>query len=95
MAALLTSAGNGNGTGASHAGPATVFVRGTFDGATVTVQVSDNNTNYVKADNVLVSSPARLRAPGVCHISCVGTYYIRCVVAGGGAGVSITAVSTQ
>ena len=33
---------NTTGSGASHAGPCTVFVRGTFDGAKVSVQVADS-----------------------------------------------------
>jgi len=95
MAALLTAATNGTGSGASHSGPATVFVHGTFDGATVVVQVSDDDTNYVKADNVSVRNPATLKAAGCCNVAAVGTYYIRCVVSGGGSSTSITAVSTQ
>ena len=95
MAALLTAAGNGTGTGASHDGPATVFIRGTFDGASVVVQVSDDNTTYVKADNVSPRNPCTFYGPGCVSIEAKGTYYIRCVVADGGAGVSITAVSTQ
>lgn len=96
MAALLTTAAaNTTGTGASHSGPASVFVRGTFDGATVIVQVSDDNTTYVKADNVSTSKASRITGKGVCNIDGKGTYYIRCVVSGGGSSTSITAVSTQ
>ena len=96
MAALLTTAAADTvGTGASHTGPATVFVRGPFDGATVIVQVSDDDTTYVKADNVSPAKPSRMGAPGACNIEAHGTYYIRCVVDGGGSSTSITAVSTQ
>jgi tRNA/tmRNA/rRNA uracil-C5-methylase (TrmA/RlmC/RlmD family) len=96
MAALLTTvSANGVGTGASHSGPATVFVRGTFDGATVVIQVSDDDTTYVKADNVSAIKPSRLSAPGCCDIFGRGTYYIRCVVENVGSSTSISAVSTQ
>lgn len=96
MASLLSAAStNGAGTGASHSGPCTVFVRGTFDGATVLVQVSDDNTNYVKADNVSVTKPTRLDAPGSVTLNAYGTYYVRCVVNEAGSSTSITAVSTQ
>lgn len=96
MAALLTNANtNAEGTGAGHSGPATVFVRGVFDGATVVVQVSDDNTTYVKADNVAAMKPTTLKAPGVVNIEGKGTYYIRCVVSGVGSSTSISAVSTQ
>lgn len=95
MATLLNAVTtNTTGTGASHSGPATVFVRGTFDGATVVVQVSDNNTNFVKADNG-VANPAHLKAPGVVAINCQGTYYIRCNLTGAGASTSVSAISTQ
>lgn len=97
MAALLTTAGNGKGTGASHTGPATVYVRGTFDGATVVVQVADEDVDasYVKADNVSLRPSTSLKSKGVCKLWGDGTYFIRCVVSGGGANTSITAVSTQ
>lgn len=96
MAALLTAVtANGAGTGASHSGPATVFVRGTFGTATVAVQVSDDNSTYVKADNVSAVKPSTLHAPGVVNIDCKGTYYIRCVVMDANTSTNITAVSTQ
>lgn len=97
MATLLSAAGNGTGTGASHTGPATVFVRGTFDGATVVVQVADEDVDasYVKADNVSLRPATSFKAKGCCDIAGRGTYFIRCVVSGGGANTSITAVSTQ
>lgn len=98
MAALLTAAAaNTTGSGASHSGPATVFVRGTFDGATVVIQVSDEDVSasYVKADNVAPAKPSRLAAKGSCYINATGTYYIRCIVSGGGSSTAITAVSTQ
>lgn len=96
MATLLSSVtSNVAGTGASHTGPATVFVRGAFDGAVVVVQVSDDNTNYVKADNISPLKPSTLKQPGVVGIDAQGTYYIRCVVSNAGSSTSISAVSTQ
>lgn len=95
MATLLSAvSANGAGTGASHTAPATVFVRGTFDGATVVVQVSDDDTTYVKADNTSPAKATRLTEPGAVTIDAKGTYYIRCVVSGAGASTSVTAVST-
>ena len=95
MATLLSSAtANGAGTGASHSAGATVFVTGVFDGATVTVEVSADDTTYVKADNVSVVTPSRLVAPGVCRVDCTGDYYIRCVVSGVGSATDIDAEST-
>jgi len=96
MAALLTThTTNGAGSGFSHSGPATVFVRGTFDGATVVVEVSDDDSTYLKADNVSPAKSAVFREKGCTSIDGQGTYYIRCVVSDAGALTSITAVSTQ
>ena len=95
MATLLSSVSvNGAGTGASHTLPATVFLTGTFDGAEVVVQVSSDDVNYVKADNVNTAKPSRFSAPGAVAIDVRGTYYIRCVVTGAGGSTSISAVST-
>lgn len=96
MAALLTSAtADTTGTGASVSGAVTVFVRGTFDGAIVSVQVSDDDTNYVKADNISNAKASRMGSPGVCYVGGTGAYYVRCVVTGGGGSTSINAVSVQ
>jgi len=95
MATLLTSSGNATGTGASHSGPATVFARGVFDGARVIIQVSDDDTNYVRADTPGVVNDAVFVGPGARNVNALGTYYIRCVVEKGGSSTSITAVSTQ
>jgi tRNA/tmRNA/rRNA uracil-C5-methylase (TrmA/RlmC/RlmD family) len=85
---------NGAGTGAEHTAPASVLVTGTFDGATVVVQVSSDDSVYVKSDNVSIPNPCTFRAPGVCNIDCKGTYYIRCVVSGVGSATDLDAVST-
>lgn len=96
MATLLNAVtADTTGTGASHTGPATVFVRGTFDGASVVIQVSDDDTNYVKADNVSTPNPATFNGPGSVTINAYGTYYIRGVVKNAGSSTSISAVSTQ
>lgn len=96
MATLMSSVTtNGAQAGASHTGDATVFVHGTFDGATVTLQVSDDNVTYVKADNISTPNPARFDAPGAITISAKGTYHIRCVVNNVGASTSLNSVSTQ
>lgn len=95
MATLLSSqTTNGAGSGASHTAHATVFVTGTFDGADVTIQVSNADSDYVKADNLSTPNTSRLREPGCVNIAANGTYYIRCVVSNAGANTSISAVST-
>ena len=94
MATLLSSVTEDTtGTGASHSGPATVFVRGVFDGASVSVLVSDDDTNYVKPDNL--AGRSHLTVPGAVSITAYGTYYIRCDVVGTGSSTSVSAVSTQ
>lgn len=96
MATLLSSVTTDTtGTGASHSGPATVWVRGTFDGAEVVIQVSDDDTTYVKADNVSIPNPARFKGNGCVAIGAVGTYYIRAVLSNAGSSTSVSAVTTQ
>lgn len=99
MAAILTAqtTNNPTATGVSHTGPATVFVRGTFGGANVVIQVADENVaaSFVKADNVAPLKSPRLDGPGCVNIEGKGTYFIRAVVANAGSTTSITAVSTQ
>ena len=96
MATLLSSVTtNTTGTGASHSGPCTVFVRGTFDGATVVIQVSDDDAAYVKADNVSITNPCAFKNDGCVSINAYGTYYVRAVLANAGDSTDIDAVSTQ
>lgn len=96
MAAIATAAGNGVGTGVSHSSPATVFVRGVLDGATVGIQVADENVagSFVNADNVALFSSAEMRSPGATKIEVTGTYFIRAVISGGGPATSVNVVST-
>lgn len=96
MATLLNAVtANTTGTGASHSGPATVHVHGTFDGATVVIQVSDDDTTYEKADNVSAVSPATFRNGGVMSINAYGTYYLRAILENSGGSTSISVKTTQ
>ena len=96
MASLLSARTTaGHGTGASVSGPCTVFVRGTFDGAICTVEVSDDDTTYVAPDNLSPHPGSELRAPGCCNVDGRGAYYVRCSVVNVGSSTSISAVSTQ
>lgn len=98
MAAIATAATkNTTGTGVSHTGPATVWVRGTLGGATVTIQVADEDVpgSFVKADNVSPANPSRFSAPGVVKLDVTGTYFIRAVVTGGDGSTSVNVNSTQ
>ncbi|EFX61834.1 hypothetical protein DAPPUDRAFT_120887, partial [Daphnia pulex] len=78
MADLLTNATtSAAGTGASHSGPCTVFVRGTIaSGATVTIEVADEDVSasYVKADESIMRE-SRFAAKGCCALNAYGTYY--------------------
>ena len=97
MATLLNNVTtNTVGTGASQTGPCTVFVRGVFDGATVDIQVADQDVNasYVRADSVSSPNPSSLRNPGCTIINATGTYFVRAAVNGAGTNTSITAVTT-
>ena len=95
MATLLSGvSANGAGTGASHSGPATVFVRGTFDGASVTIEVSDDDSTYVKPADELMRV-RQVKSGKAFNIDAYGTYYIRAVVAGAGSSTNLNCVTTQ
>lgn len=95
MATLLNGVtSDTTGSGASHSGPCSVFVRGDLGGGTVTIQVSDDNTNFVKADNVSTPNPANFKAPGSLALNCQGTYYVRAILEGS-TSPSCTVVTTQ
>lgn len=98
MATLLSAVtANTTGTGASHTGPCTVFVSGTFGGATVVLQVADADAagKYVNADAVGVPNQGQLSGPGAISLNCYGTYYVRAILGNAGSTTSVTAISTQ
>ena len=98
MATLLSAvSSDGAGSGASHSGPCTVFVTGTFgDKATVTIEVASADTDalYCKADKSIMRE-SRFGGRGCCTLNAYGTYYVRAVVSSAGSGTSVTAVTTQ
>lgn len=89
---LLTAAGNGNGTalelkswGSRELSRLyTLFVYGTFDGATVTFQISPDNSNWFTVTGISITAAAAVNAE-------FRAQYARCVVSGGGAGVAVDA----
>lgn len=98
MASLLTSAtANTTGTGASHSGPCTVWVRGTLGGATVVIQAADvdSDANYVKVDNISQPAAGTFKDKGCLLISATGTYYVRAVLSNAGSSTSVTVTTTQ
>ena len=96
MATLLNNVTTDTtGIGASHTGPCTVFVRGVFDGATVKIEVSDDDTTYIDADNTSFVNTTIISSDSCVNINCLGTYYVRCVLADAGAETNVSAVSTQ
>lgn len=95
MATLLSAVtSDTTGSAVSHTSPCTVFVRGTLDGATVTIQISDDGTNFVKIDNASLPNPARFDAPGSVGIDGKGTYHLRAVLQNAGSSTSVTVVTT-
>lgn len=87
---------NGAGTGASHSGPCTVWVRGTLGGASVVIQGADadSDANYVKLDKALIPQSTFVEK-GCATIHGNGTYFLRAVVSNASASTSITVVTTQ
>lgn len=87
MATYLFSArtSNGNSSSVSHpGGPVLLIARGTFDGATVKIQVSDDGTNWV--DLQYAAFTAAIATLMELPINTL----IRANVASAGAGTSIT-----
>lgn len=76
---------NGNSSALSHpGGPVLLIVRGTFDGATVKIQVSDDGTNWIDLQYAAFTA-----AVAVLMDLPINTQ-IRANVAGAGAGTSVT-----
>lgn len=87
---------NTTGSGASHTGPATVWVRGELGGATVVIQGADTDVaaNYVNLDKSVIAENV-FRATGGMQCSAVGTYFLRAVVGNAGPATNVTVVTTQ
>jgi len=98
MASLFSArTTNGAGTGASHSGPCTVFVTGTFDGredVTIEVASADTDDLYVKADKSIMRE-SRFSGKGCCTLNAYGTYYVRAVMSNVQTTSSVTVVTTQ
>lgn len=97
MATLLSAvSANGAGSGASHAGPCTVWVSGTFDGATVVIQGADADTaaKYGRLDKSIIRQDV-FTSKGGATVSGYGTYYLRAVVSNAGSSTSLTVITTQ
>jgi hypothetical protein len=96
MATLLSSVtADTTGTGASHSGPATVFVTGVFDGAFVDVQVSADDVTYVGIDSDYEGkNMGRFRSAGTVNVDARGTFYLRASLRNAGASTSISCVTT-
>ena len=93
MAILTNQTSDTTSSGVSHTSQTAVHVTGTFDGATVTIEVSLDDSAYVKADNT--AGEARLTVPGVVPINHPGSYYIRASVLGAKSSTNITVKTTQ
>ena len=93
MASLFSAqTSNATGSGASHSGPCTVFIRGTMDGADVTIEAADEDVagSYVGIDKV-----ATRTAVGCFAVDGRGTYYLRAKLNRAGTSTSVTVVTTQ
>ena len=97
MATLLNAVtADTTGSGASHSGPATVWVRGELGGATVVIQGADADSaaNYVKLDNSIIPSDV-FRTTGSSAVNAQGTYYLRALISNAGSATNVTVVTTQ
>lgn len=98
MAILLSEVDEDQvGTGVLMSGPCTVFVRGNLAGATVALQVSDEDVSasYVKPDKGVLRE-GRISASGAVAVNGNGDYYLRAVLQGATPGVTeVTVVALQ
>ena len=93
MASLLSSqTSNATGSGASHGGPCTIFVRGTMDGADVTIEAADED---VSASYVGIDKVATRTSVGCFAVNAQGTYFLRAKLNRAGTSTSVTVVTTQ
>lgn len=93
MALLSNQTTDGTGSGVAHSDAAVVHVSGTFDGCSVSVEVSLDDTTYVKPDNT--SGGGRCDAPCAILVNHVGTYYMRASVQNAGSATDVTVATTQ
>lgn len=76
------------GEGVAAAADATVFVRGTFDGAKVYVEISDED---VSASYMVPHGKAIVAGPRPIAIEAKGSYFIRARLVGAGEQTNVTA----
>lgn len=79
-------------SGQALSGPVTIHTRGTYDGATIQVEVADED---VDASYQPVNRKGQLRQPGPINLDGRGTYYARVRQTGSGPETSITVAPTQ
>ena len=92
MATLLSAVTEDTtGSGASHTGPATVWVSGSAGGGTVEIQAapSDTPSKYVPMGRL-----SQIKHPRVVTVDALGTYFLRAVLVGS-TGASLTVETTQ
>ena len=93
MALLTNQTSNGSGTGVEHTSSTVAHVTGTFDGATVSLEVSLDNSTWVKPDNI--KGCGQTGSPAAILINHVGTYYLRASVSNAQGSTDITVKTTQ
>ena len=93
MALLTNQTSNGSGSGVAHTASTVAHVSGTFDGATVSLEVSLDDSVWVKPDNV--KGGGQTGSPAAILINHVGAYYLRASVTKAGGSTSITVKTTQ
>ena len=94
MATLLsTQTTNTTGSGASHTGPCTVHVYGTFDGAEVVLEMADSDT---AAEYVPIGRQGTFnKTGGNCTVDAQGTYFLRAKLNRAGSSTSVSVTTTQ
>lgn len=99
MATLLTARTtntDGTSTGSEISGGTTVWVRGVFDGATVSIQGSatTNTADFCRMDSAIIRTDV-FRVPGCVKVDGTGAYRLRAELNNAGATTSITVTTTE
>lgn len=79
---LINITSNGNGEAVTITKPGLVFATGTWDGASLDLEISPNNDDWLPLTASSMTSDDFIDLPA-------GVYFLRAVTTGGGAGLNL------
>lgn len=81
MATLLNAVTTAATGSATHSGPCTVYVKGNLGGGEVVIEISDDGTTYVKAENQMAKNQFRFAKEASGNCAAYGTYHLKATLA--------------